>query len=261
MPTGKSQLRPLQAADLTSVASELGQPVADKLLPLVNACVAVIQDAQAKRPTTTEGRRAILKSIRKLSNRLDDLADALGRVSKGASASITRLFAEPVTRLFDAEAFAELVEVDLTAHMGERYFQRLADERGGPLAVILTDLRQRKGQVADHLAIGLLGGVVDQLNTPLRAALAQAAARASKGGAPPRWERNFLIQELARAYQRITGKRPISTPTGPFVLMCHHVLESTGLGADGVEKAVQQVLKRMGVTRARKHATGGGPRG
>ena len=62
-------------------------------------------------------------------------------------------------------------------------------------------------------------------------------------GAKPKWMRNVLVERLAEASNDVLGEKATGTANGRFVRLCAAVLNATAISSEGVEKAVEAILK------------------
>lgn len=63
-------------------------------------------------------------------------------------------------------------------------------------------------------------------------------------GRKPMMFRNLLIERLAYASEDVLGHAATSTAKGPFVRLCAAVLDAVQLPSDGVEKAVETIIRK-----------------
>jgi hypothetical protein len=78
--------------------------------------------------------------------------------------------------------------------------------------------------------------------------------RRNTGGRPADIYRQYMIQRLAGQASRIIGKRATTTAQGKFENLCIAVLPACGFPSEGIEKAIEAVLRKM---RGKKHTSRG----
>ena len=65
----------------------------------------------------------------------------------------------------------------------------------------------------------------------------------NRGGAKGKPYRKHAIAVLAEAFPSLFNAEPTSSPGGTFCTLCEHVLPELGEDTDGLDTAVQRVLK------------------
>ena len=89
----------------------------------------------------------------------------------------------------------------------------------------------------------ILRNLFAELAAPLRRQLAIEAV--NKGGRPQDLYRNYMVQELAAAYEEIHRTRPPSGKTGLFVKFCQTIFYCVGIETEGLEGAVARILRNQ----------------
>ena len=67
----------------------------------------------------------------------------------------------------------------------------------------------------------------------------------NRGGAKGKLYRKHAIAVLADAFPSLFGGKPTSSPGGDFCTLCEHVLPELGEDTEGLETAIQRVLKHI----------------
>jgi len=89
----------------------------------------------------------------------------------------------------------------------------------------------------------LLAAALKQIDAPIEAWLEQEEP--DRGGREPDLERLFVIEALARRARAIIGRPATATANGPFAKLCAAVFHACNLDAEGLEDAMERVLRRM----------------
>jgi hypothetical protein len=110
--------------------------------------------------------------------------------------------------------------------------------------------RQTRMSVAADIGPKLIVGVLKTIAAPLRQLL--VLEKSNKGGRPQDLYRNYVVQELALAWEAEHGKQAPGGKTGPFVEQCREVLEELGLSTDGLADCIGRTTKRLRATHTRR---------
>ena len=209
---------------------------------------AIVVDIERYRSVVAEyqthgGRDATIKYFAKLSAALEQVAASLAGQDEFTARLLRTSLAQPLSWLLDHRAFARLIGANLDPGIDlTRTNERWRTDRDGGWAYIWSEIDNRKRQAANAEAPRLLSQLMAELQRPIAAYL--AIERQSKGGRPALRERNEIVERLASIFGDLTGEQPTSSPEGKFMTVCELVLVEIGIGTDGLEKAVQRVLKR-----------------
>jgi hypothetical protein len=94
---------------------------------------------------------------------------------------------------------------------------------------------QHGGEILKHL--------IDVVHADLKSWVERD--RLNKGGRPASIFRQYIIQRLAERAPLIIGKRATTTAKGRFAELCLAVLPACGFHSEGMEKAIEAVLRKM----------------
>jgi len=240
-------LRTLSDEELEAIAREfcLEKEACEQLNQLIRRMVIAIDlyRADLTRAQASGGRSARIQSLQRWSAALDDLTAILKAPNAGPNRALCELYVPWLVRLFEPEAFEYLLGIRFGYGMGAWEFG--GPETNGmesPFESLRREMQRRKDEMSRELTIPLLLAFIEELKQPVRSRL--NLERRAKGGSPGKPERNYVVDELAAVFFALTGKRPTSTPSGPFMLLCEHVLIGMGLPTDGLEKATQRILRK-----------------
>lgn len=99
--------------------------------------------------------------------------------------------------------------------------------------------------IAQQIGVVLVQGLLLRLETPLRHLLRLESAY--RGGRPQKLYRNYVIQELGRIFPDIFGKRPTTTVTGAFSILCTDVLQALEIEVRDLKSTIPRVLQNAGL--------------
>jgi hypothetical protein len=119
---------------------------------------------------------------------------------------------------------------------------RLADRSDVRIAEIEARFDyQRKALGLKH-APELLVHLVERINRPIQVWL--ELDRRNRGGRPSDAVRDYVLIGLVEATPEVLGSPATATARGKFVRLCAGVFHACGLNTDGLEKAIERILKQ-----------------
>jgi hypothetical protein len=151
---------------------------------------------------------------------------------------------EAVKRLAADASAARIAEIEAAQGGG-------VEEAVKPLVAGSSDVRiaeiearfdyQRKALGLKH-GPELLAHLVDRITRPIQVWL--ELDRRNRGGRPSDLVRDYVLIRLLEAAPEVLGSRATATAGGKFVRLCTGVFNVCGLSTDGLEKAVERILKQ-----------------
>jgi len=208
----------------------------------INETIQARRDAQASLLSSDELR----KTLSNMSGALQRLERDLALLAGRDGGLLSGIFATMLARQLSNRGLEASLDRNIPwpAPSFRLLESREAESHDGPYEVLE---REHYGPVratyARHHTPDLLEGLFRQLQERLDA-YRDLSRKHNRGGSKGRPDRNFTVETLARAFPTLFDQRPTGSPEGLFCTLCHHVLDELGEDADGLETAVQRILKK-----------------
>jgi len=103
--------------------------------------------------------------------------------------------------------------------------------------------RGARQKVAAEIGPDLMVALLQAFAEPLRRLL--RLEKSHRGGRPQDLYRNHVVQELAIAWHKATGRPAPGGKTGPFIDQCREALKALQLKTDGLEDCVRATTRRL----------------
>jgi hypothetical protein len=149
---------------------------------------------------------------------------------------------EAVMRLAD-RSDVRIAEIEAEQEGLEETLKRLTAD-GSDVRIAEIEARfdyQRKTLGLKH-APELLAHLVDRIYRPIQVWL--DLDRLNRGGRPSDVVRDYVLIRLIEAAPEVLGSRATGTADGKFVRLCTGVFNACGLNTEGLEKAIERILKQ-----------------
>ena len=186
---------------------------------------------------------------------LNDLASWLRKSPSSAKAVISDGFL-PLLGLMLSPYGMERLLGSIGWSVDERAIEDAFERRGRGDVMTFDRLTHETRQlVAVQAGPLLLTKLIETLREPLEQALRME--KRHKGGRPQDFERNYVVDTLAVAWEAEHGTLAPSGKTGPFYDRCHEVLTELDLNTDGLADCIRRTVQRRKreLTRARQNPT------
>ena len=248
----KEGVRVMARAFDTNRLDEIGRSLgldAQKRRELASLVIGISEAIGAYRSSVDQRmpRRERNKMLRGMSKALGDVEMILTRLAAPEGRTLSRIYAAMLGH--------QLSNAGLEAAWGRAISwpdpsfrlleSREAQEREGPYRVLEREQYQpvRESIIRAHTP-EVLQGLLWQLRQRLDAFLALDREH-NTGGAKGKPYRRYAIAVLAEAFPSLFGVKPTSSPGGTFCTLCDHVLPELGEDTEGLETAIQRVLKEV----------------
>jgi hypothetical protein len=158
-----------------------------------------------------------------------------------------------LSRIYATMLGQQLSNAGIESALGRRLFwpepdarlldSREANEREGSYALLEAEhYRPARESIARAHTSEIVQGHIRQFRQRLDAFFALDRAH-NRGGAKEKTYRKHAIAVLAEAFPSLFDAEPTGSPGGTFCTLCEHVLPELGEDTDGLDTAVQRVLK------------------
>jgi hypothetical protein len=199
--------------------------------------------------TRLEGRKSrpeLVRRFRRMEKILGELQDEIQRQRNTMSDFLPFDTQEAIGEIMSFSAMEAALGKKLASRDPQgsvkEAVMRLADRSDVRIAEIEARFDyQRKALGLKH-APELLAHLVERITRPIQVWL--ELNRQNRGGRPSDAVRDYVLIRLVEAAPEVLGSRATVTAGGKFVRLCTGAFNACGLNTEGLEKAIERILKQ-----------------
>jgi len=197
-------------------------------------------------------RPELVRRLKRMATIMGHLEDEIHRSRQTMADFLPLDTLEAIGRLMSFSAMEAALAKELPNHsLKEKIEDLVATDPDIRIARIEQSIEYERQRQALGLEQGpeLFAYLINQINKPIKTWL--ELDRRNRGGRPSNLVRDCLLIQLAKAAPAILGSRATATAKGKFARLCAAVFSACEVDTEGLEKAIERILKKYVTARSR----------